>query len=69
MKLSIIIFMFVISGCSDANEDYKSKTKSDVCELSFKSTGPCVYEDVTVNLDVKKVATDEKLLQRIKFKF
>lgn len=65
MKLSLIIFMFIISGCSDANEDYKSITKSEVCELFFKSTGPCVYGDVKVNLDVKKVAADEKLLQRL----
>ena len=57
--------MFVISGCSDAAEDTKLITKPEICELSFKNIGPCVYGDVKVNLEVEKVATDEKLLQRL----
>ncbi len=65
MKLLIIIFMFVIAGCSDATEDKVSNTKPETCEFTFKSTGPCIYKNITVNLDVKKVALDEKLLQRL----
>ncbi len=53
--------MFVISGCTDASED----AKSEICEISFKNTGPCVYGDIKVNLYFKKVAIDEKILQRI----
>ena len=65
MKLLIIIFMFVVSGCTDATEDKKSTAKSETCEISFKNIGPCVYGDIKVNLGFKKVATDEKIMQRL----
>ena len=57
--------MFVISGCSDAIEDKGSIENSEICDISFKSTGPCTFQNITVNLDVKKVAIDEKVLRRI----
>jgi len=57
--------MFAVSGCTDATEDKKSTEKSEICEISFKNIGPCVYGDIKVNLDFKKIATDEKILQRL----
>lgn len=65
MKILIIIFMFVVSGCTDATETKKATAKSEICEISFKKLGPCVYADIKVNLAFKKVATDEKILQRL----
>lgn len=57
--------MFVISGCSDATEDKEPILNSETCDIFFKITGPCVYKNITVNVAVKKIASDEKLLQRL----
>ena len=65
MKLLFIIFILSLSGCTDAAENEKLITQSEICEFSFKDTGPCLYKDIKVSLAVKKIASDEKTLQQL----
>ncbi|MFK5913244.1 MAG: hypothetical protein QM484_02640 [Woeseiaceae bacterium] len=65
MKLLVIITALIFSGCSDAMEDKKSVINSEDCDVFYKTIGPCVYKDITVNVDVKKISSDEKLLQHL----
>jgi len=65
MRLLIITFMLVISGCSDATEKTQHIENSETCEFSFKNMGPCEHKDIMVNFDIKNVAMDEKLFLRL----
>ena len=57
--------MLIFSGCTNATEDKKTIINSETCDIFFKTIGTCVYKNITVNIGVKKVASDETELQRL----
>lgn len=65
MKLFIVMFLSVISGCSDAADYENSIATSETCDISFKNSGPCVYKNISVKFIVKKISVDEKLLLKL----
>ena len=65
MRLFFFIFMFIFSGCSDATEGKESIKNTETCDIFFNVTGPCTYKNITVDVVVKKVASDEKFLQQL----
>jgi len=65
MKLYLVIFMFVFSGCSEAAEDKESISNTEICDIFFNEIGPCAYKDITVDVSVINLASDEKLLQKL----
>ena len=65
MRFYLITFVFAFSACSDTTEDKITTVDSETCDLYFKMSGPCVYKNIKVNVGVEKIASDEKLIQKL----
>lgn len=65
MRFYLITFVFAFSACSDATEDKITTVDSETCDLYFKMSDPCVYINIKVNVGVEKIASDEKLIQKL----
>ncbi len=65
MRFLTFFLIFVFSACTNATEKGKEAVVVDTCDIFFKDLGPCVYKAITVNIEVKKIANDEKLLKTL----
>jgi len=63
MRLFVLFSVFVFSAGAGATENSKVLAVSDLCDISFKDNGPCVYNNIIVNVRADKVTDDEKRLK------
>ena len=65
MRKFFLFTIIAFSGCTDATEKSGLINSAEVCDISFNTTKPCVYQSITVKLGVEKVASDEKTLKTL----
>lgn len=65
MRLLIFLSAILFSACSDATNKIASTTDTEICDINFHTTEPCVYKNIKVKILTSVVESDEKTMQAL----